>query len=63
MSATTPLAQAGHAWRVAKAQERRKMAALYAVIAIYYDDGMPETQIAKVAGVARMTVRRALGKL
>lgn len=64
MSATaTRLAQAGHAWSLAKQEERARMAALYTVIVNAHRKGMPETEIARTAGVDRMTVRRALGKL
>ena len=61
MSAT--LAQAGRGWSRAKMKEREAMAYLYLAIQTAHADGMPETQIAKEAGVDRMTVRRALGKL
>jgi DNA-binding GntR family transcriptional regulator len=44
-------------------KEREAMAYLYLAIQNAHADGMPETQIAKEAGVDRMTVRRALGKL
>jgi DNA invertase Pin-like site-specific DNA recombinase len=59
----TALAKAGHAWDLAKQKERERMAALYEAIIEASREGMPETQIAKTAGVDRMTVRRALGKL
>lgn len=59
----TALAKSGHAWDLAKQKERELMTELYAAIVAASADGMPETQIAKVAGVDRMTVRRALGKL
>jgi DNA invertase Pin-like site-specific DNA recombinase len=63
MSATaTRLAQAGHRWDRAKREERTRMAMLYAEMIRAYKDGMPETEIARTAGVDRMTVRRALGK-
>lgn len=60
---TPLLEQAGRNWERAKMKERESMAYLYAAIQSAHRDGMPETQIAKVAGVDRMTVRRALGKL
>ena len=58
----TRLAQAGHAWRISKQAERDRMAALYRAIVKAHAAGMPETEIARTAGVDRMTVRRALGK-
>ena len=61
MNATT-LAKAGHAWDLAKQKERDRMADLYAAIIAAHDAGMPETEIARTAGVNRMTVRKALGK-
>jgi hypothetical protein len=58
----TPLEVAARAWHRAKSRERDAAAALYAAIGDAHADGMPETQIAAVADVDRMTVRRALGK-
>lgn len=60
---TTGLARAGVRWHRAKEQERRAMAVLRALIVESVADGMTEVDAAKVAGVDRMTVRRALGKL
>jgi DNA invertase Pin-like site-specific DNA recombinase len=59
---TTALAKAGHAWDLAKQKERERMAVLYEAIIEASREGMAETQIARTAGVDRMTVRRALGK-
>lgn len=59
---TTELARAGVRWHRAKEQERRAMAVLRALIVEAVADGMTEVEAAKVAGVDRMTVRRALGK-
>lgn len=59
----TRLAQAGHAWDLAKQEERKRMAALCREMVKAHGAGMPETEIARTAGVDRMTVRRALGKL
>jgi DNA invertase Pin-like site-specific DNA recombinase len=59
---TTRLANAGHAYDLAKQQERRAMAALYKMIVRAYEEGVPEATITRLAGVDRMTVRRALGK-
>jgi DNA-binding GntR family transcriptional regulator len=60
---STRLAQAGHAWDLAKQEERARMVALRKEIVKAHAAGMPETEIARTAGVDRMTVRRALGKL
>lgn len=56
------LARHGEAWHAAKAEERRTMAALRKAIVKAVDGGMTESEAARVAGVDRMTVRRALGK-
>jgi DNA invertase Pin-like site-specific DNA recombinase len=53
---------AGH-WHLAREAERDLAAETYAAIVAAVDSGMSEVQAAKVAGVDRMTVRRALGKL
>ena len=50
-------------WRQAREVERDLAAETYAAIVAAVDSGMSEVQAAKVAGVDRMTVRRALGKL
>jgi DNA invertase Pin-like site-specific DNA recombinase len=50
-------------WRQAREVERDLGAETYAAIVAAVDSGMSEVQAAKVAGVDRMTVRRALGKL
>ena len=57
------LAKAGKKWHAAKDRERAMAVELYAAIVQAVKDGMSEVQAAKVAGVDRMTVRRALGKL
>ena len=57
------LVAAGQAWAKAKAAERKAAEACYAEIVAAVANGMSEVQAAKVAGVDRMTVRRALGKL
>jgi len=57
------LEKAGNKWRAAKERERTLAAALYAAIAEAVESGMSEVQAAKLAGVDRMTVRRAMGKL
>ncbi len=50
-------------WHKAREVERDLAAEPYAAIVAAVDSGMSEVQAAKVAGVDRMTVRRALGKL
>ena len=57
------LQKAGKEWQAAKKRERALAAKLYAAIVEAVESGMSEVQAAKVAGVDRMTVRRALGKL
>ena len=63
MSPEAKVRKAGAAWHQAKERERGCAAALYLAMQEAAEAGMPETQIAKAAGVDRMTVRRALGKL
>lgn len=62
MGVMNNLTKAGRTWQSAKQRERDAMADLYAAIVESYNSGIPETLIAKTAGVDRMTVRRALGK-
>lgn len=50
------------AWQRARAAEREAMERLTGAIIAEAQCGAPEVQIAERAGVARMTVRRALGK-
>lgn len=57
------VAKAGKQWQAAKARERDAAAKLYAAIVQAVEDGLTEVQAAELAGVNRMTVRRALGKL
>lgn len=56
------LVRAGKAWRAAKNTERAKMARLYEAIRAAAASGTSEVSISKLAGLDRMTVRRALGK-
>jgi DNA invertase Pin-like site-specific DNA recombinase len=56
------LAKIGSRWNEARQRERALAAQLYAAIVEAVESGMSEVQAAKVAGVDRMTVRRALGK-
>jgi DNA invertase Pin-like site-specific DNA recombinase len=57
------LAKVGKRWHAAKDKERALAAELYAAIVQAVAGGMSEVEAARVAGVDRMTVRRALGKL
>lgn len=57
------LAKAGKKWHAARDRERALVVELYAAIVLAVESGMSEVQAAEVAGVDRMTVRRALGKL
>ena len=63
MQSETNLRKAGESWQKAKEAERAKAAALYEAMRAYCADGGSEVKAAAVAGVDRMTVRRALGKL
>jgi DNA-binding GntR family transcriptional regulator len=54
----------GKKWARAKAAERNAATKAYALIKYAAEvQGVPETTIAQLVGVDRMTVRRALGKL
>lgn len=57
------LVKAGKAWHDAKRKEREQAAALYEAIRGAVAGGLSEVEAARLAGVDRMTVRRALGKL
>jgi len=57
------LEAAGKRWNAARQKERALAAELYEAIREAVEGGMSEAQAARVAGVDRMTVRRALGKL
>jgi len=57
------LRRAGKAWTKAKEREREAAQACYAAIVKAVEGGMTEVRAAELAGVDRMTVRRALGKL
>lgn len=57
------LAKVAAKWHRARDKERALAAELYAAIREAVSGGMSEVEAAKVAGVDRMTVRRALGKL
>jgi len=50
-------------WHKARERERALAVKLYAAIVAAVEDGMSEVEVARVANVDRMTVRRALGKL
>lgn len=57
------LSKAGKAFAAARDRERLAAAALHEAIRAAVAQGMSESEAARVAGVDRMTVRRALGKL
>ena len=57
------LMRAGRAWLKAQDRERQAAAECYAAIVAAVEGGMTEVLAAELAGVNRMTVRRALGKL
>lgn len=57
------LVRIGKRWTTAKARERDAAAFAYAYMREAAEAGIPETRIAELVGVDRMTVRRALGKL
>lgn len=52
----------GKRWNAAREKERALAAELYGAIREAVEGGMTEAEAARVAGVDRMTVRRALGK-
>ena len=60
---TTELVSVAKRWHKTRKQERELAAQLYELIKGAHKMGIPETRIAELAGVDRMTVRRALGKL
>jgi predicted DNA-binding protein (UPF0251 family) len=59
----TDLHKAGKAFKAARDRERLAAAHLHEQIRLAVLEGMSESEAARVAGVDRMTVRRALGKL
>jgi DNA invertase Pin-like site-specific DNA recombinase len=56
------LKKIGNKWHKAREKERALVIELYAAIVAAVNAGMTEVEAAKVAGVDRMTIRRALGK-
>lgn len=60
---TRILTNCGAAWHEAKTVERERAAEMYDAIVAYCGAGGTEVEAARLAGVDRMTVRRALGKL
>ena len=56
------LARVGARWQAARTKERALAVELHAAIRSAVAAGMSESEAARVAGVDRMTVRRALGK-
>ena len=57
------LREAGDIWTNARVSERVAALNAYERIRVAHEGGLPETVIAELVGVDRMTVRRALGKL
>lgn len=57
------LQRAGVSWAKARSSERDAASVMYAAISAAVNGGVSQVQAAKIAGVDRMTVRRALGKL
>ncbi|MGA1081314.1 MAG: hypothetical protein ACO3WK_13225 [Steroidobacteraceae bacterium] len=53
----------GDGWKRARDEEREIAGIAYEAVRDAHSAGLPETQIASLLGVDRMTVRRALGKL
>ena len=60
---STPIETAGKVWKKSKETERAHAADLYVAIREFCESGGTEVKAAELAGVDRMTVRRALGKL
>lgn len=60
---TANLRRAGKTFAVARDKQQQASARLYEAIRLAVMEGMSESEAARVAGVDRMTVRRALGKL
>lgn len=60
---SAPLETAGKVWNKSRETERARAAELYIAIRNYCENGGTEVKAAELAGVDRMTVRRALGKL
>lgn len=59
---TLPIETAGKVWNKSRETERARAAELYIAIRNYCENGGTEVKAAELAGVDRMTVRRALGK-
>ncbi len=57
------LAKVAKQWHNARQKERALAAELYAAIQLAVNDGISESEVARIANIDRMTVRRALGKL
>ena len=58
-----PLIAAGERWRLSRERERKAAAIAHEAIRQAYAQGRTEVEIARVMGIARATVRLALGKL
>lgn len=59
---TTEVEKVGRQLRQANERRDKAMAALAAVVRSAAGQGVPETELARQAGVDRMTIRRMLGK-
>ena len=59
---THELVSAAQRWHATRKLERELAKQVYDLILRAHEMGVPETRIAELAGVDRMTVRRALGK-
>ncbi len=57
------LGKVGKRWRRAEQRERQAAHDAYEAIRQAHAGGLPETVIARLVSVDRMTVRRALGKM
>lgn len=62
VSPRAALADVAREYEQARIKERAWATALHQAIRACAAEGMPETKIAALAGVSRMTVRKALGK-
>ena len=63
LDAMTKVETAAARWKRAKAKQEAERARLVLAASEAHDAGVSETQLAREAGVDRMTVRRWLGKL
>ena len=59
---TTEVEKAGRLLKQANLRREKAMSALTAAVRTAADQAVPETELARQAGVDRMTIRRMLGK-